>query len=381
MNNMGQDDQNINFNQQNQSNWNGQSSWNYGYNNAQNPNNMNDTNGFGNNQGTWNGYTWQPQNGYNGQPYNGQQQASEQQVPGQYEQNYQYNKPVETLDSIKNKFNSTAKWLKAMGMLSQFLMLCSYSIWLNMEKYSQTWTESYIDDYGISGMAKLGSIFVGIFGLILFIAEFTVEIPLFVCQMQYNKPGQRPNETILKVVQIVALIDCCIFWALGYWAAIPTLIVTLILQFKATRLRTTMEAMYVQQTGQNINRQTVQQPGYEQSQVYQNGYNINNNQNQYSEQNKQSNNVQYNTNNSDVFVTDEEDTQEQNKEEQVSKDNNTQIEKAIINQENSNTEANKEQKQENQEQTIEENEINQKENQDQEKPEIKTTENGGENIG
>ena len=28
------------------------------------------------------------------------------------------NKPVETLESIRHKFNSTAKWLKAMGIIS-----------------------------------------------------------------------------------------------------------------------------------------------------------------------------------------------------------------------------------------------------------------------
>lgn len=362
------------YGQSNQSNWDNQSSWNYGYNNAQNMGSMRN--------GQSNGYqqTWQPQNGYNGQQYNGQQ-------PG-----YQYNKPVETLESIRHKFNSTAKWLKAMGIISQILMCCGYSVWLWTESHSDLWTETYVDDYGISGMAKLGSLFVGFFGLMLLIWMICLAIPLFICQVMYNKPGKRPDEIGMKITSIVDLLMCLLFCMLGYWVAVPTLIVTVILQFIATSLRTRMESKYVQQTGQNMNMDGQSQASYGQNMTGQNmnGQNMNgqngyvNNQSNYGQsqvyQGYSNINNQTPVNRQDVFVTDEQDTQEQKQQDQVVKNDNTVSEKVTSNQENINTETNKEQIQSSQPETIEENDKNQEENQDQEKPEREATENGGGSI-
>ena len=74
-------------------------------------------------------------------------------------------------------------------------------------------------------------------------------------------------------------------------------------------------------------------------------------------------------------------TQEQRDQDQPDKNNYTVLEKVTSNQENINTETNKEQIQPDQTKSPENNEENFEKSRDQEKPEIKATENGGESIG
>lgn len=74
-------------------------------------------------------------------------------------------------------------------------------------------------------------------------------------------------------------------------------------------------------------------------------------------------------------------TQEQRDQDQPDKNNDTVSEKVTSNQENINTETNKEQIQPDQTKSPENNEENFEKSRDQEKPEIKATENGGESIG
>lgn len=300
-------------------------------------------------------------NNWNGQAYNQYNGQNQQQLL------YQYNKPVETLESIKYKFKSTANWLKAMGIISQILMCCGYNVWIWTESHSPVWTETYVDDYGISGMAKLVSLCVGFFGLMLIIWMVCLAIPLFICQIMYNKSGKRPDEIGMKITSIADLMMSLIFCLLGYWIAIPTLIVTVILQFKATRLRTKMENMYIQQTGQNMNNQG-QNMGGQTEYVNNMGQSMNN------QGNYVSNPVYDNVRNNQY-------TQEQREQYQPDKTDNTVSEKVTNNQENINTETNKEQIQADETKTIENNAENLEKSQDQEKPEIKATENGGESIG
>lgn len=292
---------------------------------------------------------WNRQNGYN--QYNGQNQQQPL---------YQYNKPVETLESIKYKFKSTANWLKAMGIISQILMCCGYSAWIWTESHSPVWTETYVDDYGIYGMAKIASLCVGFFGLMLLIWMVCLAIPLFICQVIYNKPGKRPDEIGMKITSIADLMMSLVFCLLGYWIAIPTLIITVILQFRATSLRLKMESIYIQQTGQNMNNQG-QNMGEQASYM--------NNPGSYA-----SNPVYSSVGNNQY-------TQEQREQYQPDKTDNTVSEKVTNNQENINTETNKEQIQADETKSSENNEENLEKSQDQEKPEIKATENGGESIG
>lgn len=318
----------------------------------------------------WNGQTWNGQNGYN--QYNGQNQ---QQLL------YAYNKPVETLESIKYKFNSTAKWLKAMGIISQMLMCCGYSAWIWTESHSPVWTETYVDDYGISGMAKLASLCVGFFGLMLLIQMVCFAIPLFICQVMYNKPGKRPDEIGMKITSISDMLMCLVFCLLGYWIAVPTLIITVILQFRATSLRLKMENIYIQQTGQNMNGPA--------SYVNNQGQSMNNMGQNMGGQNSYMNNPGQNTNNPVVYeqnpvynnINNNQYTQEQREQDQPVKNDDTVSEKVTNNQESINTETNKEQIQTDETKTIENNGQNPEKSQDQEKPEIKATENGGESIG
>lgn len=318
----------------------------------------------------WNGQTWNGQNGYN--QYNGQNQQQPL---------YAYNKPVETLESIKYKFNSAAKWLKAMGIISQILMCCGYSAWIWTESHSDLWTETYTDDYGISGMAKLASLCVGFFGLMLLIWMVCFAIPLFICQVMYNKPGKRPDEIGMKITSIADLIMCLVFCLLGYWIAVPTLIITVILQFRATSLRLKMENIYIQQTGQNMNGPA--------SYVNNQGQNMNNMGQNMGGQNSYINNPVQNMDNQAVYeqnpvynnINNNQYTQEQREQDQPVKNDNTVLEKVTNNQESINTETNKEQIQTDETKTIENNGQNPEKSQDQEKPEIKATENGGESIG
>ena len=74
-------------------------------------------------------------------------------------------------------------------------------------------------------------------------------------------------------------------------------------------------------------------------------------------------------------------TQKQRDQDQPDKNNDTVLEKVTSNQENINTETNKEQIQPDQTESTENNEENFEKSRDQEKPEIKATENGGESIG
>lgn len=318
----------------------------------------------------WNGQTWNSQNGYN--QYNGQNQQQPL---------YAYNKPVETLESIKYKFNSTAKWLKAMGIISQMLMCCGYSAWIWTESHSPVWTETYVDDYGISGMAKLASLCVGFFGLMLLIWMVCFAIPLFICQVMYNKPGKRPDEIGMKITSIADMLMCLVFCLLGYWIAVPTLIITVILQFRATSLRLKMENIYIQQTGQNMNGPA--------SYVNNQGQSMNNMGQNMGGQNSYMNNPGQNTNNPVVYgqnsvynnINNNQYTQEQREQDQPVKNDDTVLEKVTNNQESINTETNKEQIQTDETKTIENNGQNPEKSQDQEKPEIKATENGGESIG
>lgn len=311
----------------------------------------------------WNGQTWNGQNGYN--QYNGQNQQQPL---------YAHNKPVETLESIKYKFNSTAKWLKAMGIISQILMCCGYSAWIWTESHSPVWTETYVDDYGISGMAKLASLCVGFFGLMLIIWMVCFAIPLFICQVMYNKPGKRPDEIGMKITSIADMLMCLVFCLLGYWIAVPTLIITVILQFRATSLRLKMENIYIQQTGQNMNDPA--------SYVNNQGQNMNNMGQNMGGQNSYINNpVVYGQNSVYNNINNNQYTQEQREQDQPVKNDDTVLEKVTNNQESINTETNKEQIQTDETKTIENNGQNPEKSQDQEKPEIKATENGGESIG
>ena len=303
-------------------------------------------------------------NQYNGQTYNGYNQYNGQ---NQQQPLYQYNKTVETLESIKYKFKSTANWLKAMGIISQILMCCGYSVWIWTESHSHVWTETYVDDYGISGMAKIASLCIGFFGLMLLIWMVCLAIPLFICQVMYNKPGKRPDEVGMKIASIADLLMCLIFCMLGYWVAVPTLIITVILQFRATSLRTKMESIYVQQTGQNINNMNQNMGG--QANYMNNPVSYMNNPVSYM------NNPVYNNINNSQY------TQEQREQYQPDKNDSTVSEKVTNNQENINTETNKEQIQADETKSSENNEQNPEKSQDQEKPEIKATENGGESIG
>lgn len=74
-------------------------------------------------------------------------------------------------------------------------------------------------------------------------------------------------------------------------------------------------------------------------------------------------------------------TQGQGEQYQPDKNDSTVSEKVTNNQENINTETNKEQIQADETKTTENNAENLEKSQDQEKPEIKATENGGESIG
>lgn len=308
----------------------------------------------------WNGQTYNQYNQYNGQ---NQQQPL-----------YQYNKPVETLESIKYKFKSTANWLKAMGIISQILMCCGYNVWIWTESHSPVWTETYVDDYGISGMAKIASLCVGFFGLMLLIWMVCLAIPLFICQVMYNKPGKRPDEIGMKITSIADLIMCLIFCLLGYWIAVPTLIITVILQFRAMSLRLKMESIYIQQTGQNINGQV--------SYVNNQGQNMNNmSQNMDGQASYMNNPGSYASNPVYSSVGNNQYAQEQREQYQPDKTDNTVSEKVTNNQENINTETNKEQIQADETRSSENNAENLEKSQDQEKPEIKATENGGESIG
>ena len=330
----------------------------------------------------WNGQTWNGQSGYNGQ---NQQQPL-----------YQYNKPVETLESIRHKFNSTAKWLKAMGIISQILMCCAYGVWVWTTIHSPAWTETYENDYGISGMAKLYIIFMGLYGLILLITVLVgLAMPLFVCQIMYNKPGQRPSEKVIKVLSIISLVLSILCCELDYWIAVPTLIITVILQFRATSLRTKMERIYIQQTGQNMTMtgQNITMTGQNMTMTGQNmnnmgqsmGGQVGYGQNPVSYvQNSFSygqNPVSYGQNPVYDNVKNNQYTQEQRDQDQPDKNNNTVSEKVTSNQENINTETNKEQIQPDQTESTENNEENFEKSRDQEKPETKATENGGESIG
>lgn len=328
-------------------------------------------------------------NNWNGQAYN-QYNGQNQQQPL-----YQYNKPVETLESIKYKFKSTANWLKAMGIISQILMCCGYNVWIWTESHSPVWTETYVDDYGISGMAKLVSLCVGFFGLMLIIWMVCLAIPLFICQIMYNKSGKRPDEIGMKITSIADLMMSLIFCLLGYWIAIPTLIITVILQFRATSLRTKMESIYVQQTGQNMNNQG-QNMGGQTEYVNNMGQSMNNMGQSMSGQASYMNNPVGNMNNPGSYasnpvacgqnpvyssVGNNQYTQEQREQYQPDKTDNTVSEKVTNNQENINTETNKEQIKVDETKSSENNAENLEKSQYQEKPEMKATENGGESIG
>lgn len=335
---------------------------------------------------TWNGQTWNGQSGYNGQTWNRQSGYNGQ---NQQQPLYQYNKPVETLESIRHKFNSTAKWLKAMGVISQILMCCAYGVWVWTTIHSPAWTETYENDYGISGMAKLYIIFMGLYGLILLITVLVgLVMPLFVCQIMYNKPGQRPSEKVIKVLSIISLVLSILCCELDYWIAVPTLIITVILQFRATSLRTKMEGIYIQQTGQNMTMtgQNMTMTGQNMNNMSQSmnnmgqsmGGQVNYMNNQAGYMNSQSG---YGQNPVYDNVKNNQYTQEQREQDQPDKNNDTVLEKITNNQESINTETNKEQIQPDQTESTENNEENFEKSRDQEKPEIKATENGGESIG
>ena len=329
----------------------------------------------------WNGQTWNGQNGYNGQ--------NQQPL-------YQYNKPVETLESIRHKFNSTAKWLKAMGVISQILMCCAYGVWVWTTIHSPAWTETYENDYGISGMAKLYIIFMGLCGLILLITVLVgLAMPLFVCQIMYNKPGQRPSEKVIKVLSIISLVLSILCCELDYWVAVPTLIITVILQFRATSLRTKMERIYIQQTGQNMTMagqnmnnmgQSMNNMGQSMNNMGQSmggqvNYMNNMGQSMGGQVSYGQNPVSYGQNPVYDNVKNNQYTQEQRDQDQSDKNNDTVLEKITDNQESINTETNKEQIQPDQTKSPENNEENFEKSRDQEKPETKATENGGESIG
>lgn len=315
----------------------------------------------------WNGQAYNPYNQYNGQ---NQQQPL-----------YQYNKPVETLESIKYKFKSTANWLKAMGIISQILMCCGYNVWIWTESHSPVWTETYVDDYGISGMAKIASLCVGFFGLMLLIWMVCLAIPLFICQVMYNKPGKRPDEIGMKITSIADLIMSLVFCLLGYWIAVPTLIITVILQFRATSLRTKMENIYIQQTGQNMNNMGQNMNNQGQNMGGQVSYMNNPVGNMNNPGSYASNPVDYGQNPVYNNINNNQYTQEQREQYQPDKNDDTVSEKVTNNQENINTETNKEQIQVDETKSSENNAENLEKSQDQEKPEIKATENGGESIG
>ena len=261
-------------------------------------------------------------------------------------------------------------------------MCCAYGVWVWTTIHSPAWTETYENDYGISGMAKLYIIFMGLYGLILLITVLVgLAMPLFVCQIMYNKPGQRPSEKVIKVLSIISLVLSMLCCELDYWIAVPTLIITVILQFRATSLRTKMEKIYIQQTGQNMTMTGQNMNNMGQSMGGQ--VNYMNNQATYV-QNPVSygqNPVSYGQNPVYDNVKNNQYTQEQRDQDQPDKNNDTVLEKVTSNQENINTETNKEQIQPDQTESAENNEENFEKSRDQEKPEIKATENGGESIG
>ena len=57
-------------------------------------------------------------------------------------------------------------------------MCCAYGVWVWTTIHSPAWTETYENDYGISGMAMLYIIFMGLYGLILFLIMIQQKTPL-----------------------------------------------------------------------------------------------------------------------------------------------------------------------------------------------------------
>ena len=142
-----------------------------------------------------------------------------------------------------------------------------------------------------------------------------------------------------------------------------------------------MENIYIQQTGQNMNGPA--------SYVNNQGQSMNNMGQNMGGQNSYMNNPGQNTNNPVVYgqnpvynnINNNQYTQEQREQDQPVKNDDAVLEKVTNNQESINTETNKEQIQTDETKTIENNGQNTEKSQDQEKPEIKATENGGESIG